>query len=125
VGCYYFDEEEGPYLAELVVIGPCYTLLPVGRLRLYSMPDGESPPEEIVPHFILDPMGEELIGSYLHPWTEEWNWDPRGPQSMTLRFAFIVPEGSETGVLGPGGIIHFPDCEPIPERLLRLVWRDL
>ncbi|MGV3719916.1 MAG: hypothetical protein ACO1SX_03315 [Actinomycetota bacterium] len=125
VGCYYFDEEDDSLLVELVLTGPRYLLIPAGSRRFYTTPDGFSPPEEIVPQFILDLTGEELIGSYLHPPAQEWECGPGSQRPTAIRLAFYFPEGSYGGLMGPGGVIPLPDSEPIPERLLRLVWRDL
>lgn len=126
LGCYYFDEDQGPQLIEVMVEGPRFRLYDRAAFRLYTLPHFDEPPEPIPPHFILDPTGEQLIGSYLHPPApEEWPRTPAEARSrVTFRFASLWPETGLGALLTPYGLLQEIDWEPIPERLLRLVWLE-
>jgi hypothetical protein len=66
------------------------------------------------PDFYLSEDGQELIGSYLAP----------PPIRPTTRFAVVLEANmSVPGRLG-GRKLRLPDPQPIPERLLRLIWLD-
>lgn len=124
LGCYYFDEELGTSLIEVMVESPWYLLRDPQSFRLYTAPHWDEPPIPIRPQFFLDSSGERLIGSYLHPSApEEW---PRNPaearRRVTFRFASFMPEPDGGRLLTSLGFLDEIEWEPIPERLLRLVW---
>lgn len=133
VGHYFLGEESSLYVVELVINAPWYALYSTcanmacsrSQLTLYTTPDWDNPPEPISPQFILDARGEKLIGSYLHdlPFEPLTSRTPQGYTRPTVfRFASFLPENYCGGLLTPIGILPLPDPEPIPERLLRLIW---
>jgi hypothetical protein len=124
VGCHHLSDDEWPLLFELLITGPRHDLLPVGAMRFYTTPDSLEPPIAIVPQFILDPSGESLIGSYLHPPEQDFYWSRDGWRPTTIRFASFFPETSGGDLWTPLGAISFYDSEPCPDRLLRLIWVD-
>lgn len=126
LGCYEFSDEDLPYLIEVLVTAPWYILEEgLENVQFYLTPGWDEPPARIHPQFILDRAGETLIGSYLHrlpalPPRRRTHEDYL-KQSST-RFAALLPPEVYGHLLTPLGIIPLPDPEPIPERLLRLIW---
>jgi len=126
LGVYYLSDEDSHPLIEVLIQGPWYRLREFKDLRLYTMPGWSDPPTPIHPQFFLDPLGEQLIGSYLHPPpTEDWPESPPAyRREVTYRFASFWPELAYGALLTPLGLLPEIDWEPIPERLLRLIWLD-
>jgi hypothetical protein len=126
LGTYYFSDEASFTLMEFLVEGPDYLLSDLETFRLYTMPDWDQAPEPIRPQFILDPTGERLLGSYLHPLlVEEPPSTPAGyRRRVTFRFASFIPELFCGYIMTPLGPLIELEPEPIPERLLRLIWLD-
>jgi hypothetical protein len=126
LGCYYVDEDQGPQLIEVMVEAPWYLMNDPQSFRLYTAPQADEPPAAIRPQFILDPHGEALIGSYLHPWRPEAPPRTRAGYFKLVRFRFAAfwPETGADTLLTPYGLLTEMDWEPIPERLLRLVWLE-
>jgi hypothetical protein len=132
LGHYYLSEEGSSTLIEVLVEGPWYLMREFAAFRLYVMPDDWTAlPVPIPPHFILDPTGERLIGSYLDPATLELPVpEHRHPaeyrRRYSVRFASFVHWADGFGpLMTPAGPLDEPESEPIPERLLRLVWLDV
>lgn len=126
LGTYYLSDEDSRTLIEVMVQGPWYLLRAFKEFRLYTMANWSDPPTPIRPQFFLDPLGEQLIGSYLHPWRPEAT--PRTPagyrRRVTYRFAAFLPELNGGSLVTPLGVLPELDPEPIPERLLRLIWLE-
>lgn len=126
LGTYYLSDEDSLTLMEVLVEGPYYLLRDLRAFRLYTMPEWDEAPEPIRPQFILDPTGERLIGSYLHSWPVEET--PRTPagyrRRVAFRFAAFIPNLFRGCVMTPLGPLVELEPEPLPERLLRLIWLD-
>ncbi len=122
VGFYEVDEEEGPILVEGILIGPAYFVDDPENFRFYT-PLGYEEPTPITRIFYLDPLGEKLVGSYLHPRpsVNPRKW-PECMQTTRQRFVAILPHGE--GLMTPFGTVLAEEIEPIPERLLRLIWLE-
>jgi hypothetical protein len=126
LGVYYLSEEDPYPLIEVLIQGPWYRLREFDEFRLYTTPDWSDPPAAIRPQFFLDPTGEQLIGSYLNPpAAEDWPQSPAAyRRQVTYRFASFWPELTYGALLTPLGLLPEMEWEPIPERLLRLIWLD-
>ena len=129
VGSYYLSEEHSAILIEMIMDAPWYVMRDFAEFSFYAMPAWGGPPVLVRPQFFFNSTGEELVGSYLHllPELEE----PERPvdkyrRQVRMRFAFFVDDPDWGGGLhcrlGP---LPEPDWEPIPERLLRLIWLEL
>jgi hypothetical protein len=126
IGFYELHEEDWHHLVEILITGPRYVLYPLADLEFYTQPYWDEPPIPVRPHFILDPSGETLIGSYLHPWKKEEETTMENVrQRVTFRFVSHYPEMAMGHLMTPLGTLMLNECEPIPERLLRLIWLDL
>jgi hypothetical protein len=150
LGHYYLTEEGSSTLIEVLVEGPWDLMREFADFRLYQISeDMAESPLPIAPQFILDPTGERLIGSYLDPATldptgdrligryldpitleipeSEWrHMAQKLRQRYSVRFASFIHTTNNFGpVMTAAGRLDAPEWEPIPERLLRLVWLDV